>query len=415
MLRLTIIVLITLLLFISCEQQNTNEELFNTVWQTIYETYPDTTFESVDWVAIGDRYSEQLSTITNDDDLIELLNNMIFELNVSHSFIGNIAQIENKASPYMFKPGNPDIDIRILDNLVVVTKVTPNSIAERGNLLPGCVILKIDNQNVNSIISNAPIYPPYNERYKRFLQTEEVLRFLYGDTDSPVRINFLNNDGNQDEVKIIRTARMNKIILSPEIPPIHFECEWKVLQDDIGYLRFNAFQPENPITVLSAIDSLLTTKSLVIDLRGNNGGSLEAQRIIAERFIDKSMIGAFIESRNGIDTIYYNGNENAYTGPIAILVDEVSISGAELFPATLQSLGRAVVVGSRTPGAVMGGYLDFITDSLVLVHPTLIIKTNQGINLEGIGVKPDIVVTLDQKLLAEGRDSQLEAAIDYLK
>lgn len=390
-------------------------ELFDSVWQTIQDTYPDTTFNSIDWNRIGDKYRAQLVTTTNKDSIIELLSRMLFELNVSHAFIGHKSQIEQKASPYMFKPGSPGFDIRILADLVVVTRVESGSDAEIMNLLPGSIITQIDNNDVGNIISTAPIYPPYNDRYKRFLQTEEILRHLYGEVGSSVLIDYIDKGGNLGKTQIVRMARNNTIQLAFDIPPIHLECEWKILKNNIGYLRFNAFQPENPVTVLSAIDSLFHTNSIVVDLRGNNGGSNEAQRNIAGRFFDKLVAGAIIESRDWIDTMFYNGNQGAYTGPVAILVDEVSISGAELFPATLQSLNRAVIVGSHTPGAVMGGTIEFLDDDLVFLHPTQIIKTIEGRNLEGIGVIPDIIVPLDKELLSIGVDSQLETAIKHLQ
>ena len=102
---------VLLLIFLSCSNQSPQQRLFDTVWNTVNETYPDTTFNSNTWKAIGDRYQSRIINSIDSIEQIDLLNQMLFELNVSHAFLGSISQIKQKASPYMFKPGSPGFDI----------------------------------------------------------------------------------------------------------------------------------------------------------------------------------------------------------------------------------------------------------------------------------------------------------------
>jgi C-terminal processing protease CtpA/Prc len=339
---------------------------------------------------------------------------MLFELNVSHLFAGRISQIKRDASPYMFKSGNPGIDIRIIDSLVVVTRSSYGQSDQQITIPPGSIIHRIDGVDVNEILAGSPIYPPYNDRYKRFLQTEEVLRHLYGEAGTTVEVEYKLRKGLLVKHQLTRVERKKKIILWPEIPPIYLEVEQVVLEGGIGYLRFNAFQPSQPDQILLALGSLMKAKALVVDLRGNSGGSYDAQRLIGERLLDQRCAGALLVGRDGVDTMIFEGTNSGFKGPIAVLVDEVSISGAELLPHALQSLGRATIVGQQTPGAVMGANLAFISDSLALTYPTLTIKDMIGDNLENSGVKPDISISLDRRRLVECYDSQLEAAIEFL-
>ncbi|MCK5126403.1 MAG: hypothetical protein KAR42_09120 [candidate division Zixibacteria bacterium] len=408
------IVIIIILTIISCANDDSRQETFNTVWQTVNETFPDSAFGGKNWESIKSTYEQNLSGITSDSEICSLINKMLFELNVSHTFIGPISEIQQKASPYMFQPGSPGFDIRILDDEVIVTRID-NPQVEKSGLQPGCELVSIDGYPVEEIISEASLMPPYNNRYKHFLQTEEVLRHLYGQPESTFQIEYEDVNGSVQSQKIIRIARENSIVLAPEIPPIYLECEWRKLENEVGYLRFNAFQPENPTEVLAALDSLSDSKGLILDLRGNNGGSTSAQQAIGGRFFADTVAAAIIGTRHNDDTLYYYGSHDTLTGPVVILVDEVSISAAEMFPAAMQSLNRATIIGAQTPGAVMGGDLIFLNDSLCLVHPIFSVKTVQGIMLEGQGVIPDIEIALNKELLSKGIDTQLEAAKDYLK
>ncbi len=408
-------VILGLLLLVSCggDERTGQQVLFDSAWQIVNETFPGTTLEKTNWDSLGAAYRENLNSDFSDDELCDHINTMLFQLNVSHTFMGPLSQIQQKASPYMFQPGSPGFDIRIIDEKVVITRID-NIASETSNLKAGTEILSIDGIPVSQIIADTELMPPFNDRYERFLQTEEVLRHLYGEPETNVSILLKDIEGLETIVYVTRKLRDNAVTLSPEIPPIYIECEWKVIEDNVGYIRFNAFQPEDPRRVITALDSLHNTNGLIIDLRGNNGGSTAAQRAIAGRFFSETVAAAILKSRDSDDTLYYFASPDWYSKPVVMLVDEVSISAAEMFPSAMQALGRAVIIGNRTPGAVMGGNMDFVSDSIALVHPIFTVKDMRGVNLEGYGVVPDIPVLRNRESLSTGIDNQLEEAINYL-
>ena len=98
-----------------------------------------------------------------------------------------------------------------------------------------------------------------------------------------------------------------------------------------------------------------------------------------------------------------------------MLVDELSASASEEVAGGLQAIRRAVIVGKRTPGMVLIGGVKQLPNGATFVYPVAVTRLADGTVLEGRGVIPDIEVALDRAPLLQGRDAQLEAAIDYLK
>jgi carboxyl-terminal processing protease len=96
-------------------------------------------------------------------------------------------------------------------------------------------------------------------------------------------------------------------------------------------------------------------------------------------------------------------------------VDEFCASSSEEFAGGLQAIGRAVIVGNRTPGKVLIADFKQLPNGATFVYPVAVTRLANGTVLEGHGVIPDIEVALDRALLSQGRDSQLEAAINYLE
>ena len=109
-----------------------------------------------------------------------------------------------------------------------------------------------------------------------------------------------------------------------------------------------------------------------------------------------------------------NGKRH-HRGRVAVLVDEMSISAAELFAASMQTTGRGVVVGDRSPGVALGTQFTQLPNGALFVHPDRQYRMTDGTVLEGRGVVPDVEVSLDRELLVQGVDSQLQAAIRSIR
>ena len=118
--------------------------------------------------------------------------------------------------------------------------------------------------------------------------------------------------------------------------------------------------------------------------------------------------------RSGTNRFFVNPQPNPYLGPVVIVTDGGSASTSEIFAGGLQELGRAVVVGEKTAGAALPSFFQKLPTGALFQYAIADFKTPKGALIEGRGVAPDIEVKLTRSSLLEGRDAQLEAAIEHI-
>jgi len=149
---------------------------------------------------------------------------------------------------------------------------------------------------------------------------------------------------------------------------------------------------------------LAEADALVIDFRGGWGGCNPGfVQLFDPAAPDLTRIG-----RDGRKTTYSPG----WRKPLAILIDGGTRSGKEVVSRALQRHKRATLVGERTAGAVVAGQINVLSDGSLLFLAVDDILVD-GERLEGVGVKPDVEVPAGLEY-AEGRDPQLERALDLL-
>ncbi len=131
--------------------------------------------------------------------------------------------------------------------------------------------------------------------------------------------------------------------------------KWNLMLDPeqkIGYIRLTHFTNRSAAEVREALKSLKKAgmKGLIIDLRYNPGGLLEAAVEICDLFIDKGLIVS-TDGRNSVHRSWSAKSFGTFTGfPIAIIVNHYSASASEIVSACLQDHDRAIVVGERSWG-----------------------------------------------------------------
>jgi carboxyl-terminal processing protease len=120
------------------------------------------------------------------------------------------------------------------------------------------------------------------------------------------------------------------------------------------------------------------------------------------------------KSRRGIDDVFLEPADKPFTGKLIILIDERSCSSSEEFSGGMKAIGRATIVGKRTTGKVLTMKVVTLPDGGLFLCPDKQTLTSKNEVLEGIGVVPDIIADLKIEDLLAGKDSQLEAAINYI-
>jgi C-terminal processing protease CtpA/Prc len=182
--------------------------------------------------------------------------------------------------------------------------------------------------------------------------------------------------------------------------------------------QLHSFQEGTSIdpVVKKAVDA----GSLVIDLRGNGGGSIRSMLAMLSRLFPSDVEVATVRTRRGTERMTAKGRRNAFAGRLAILVDSGTASASEIAARAVQLERRGVVIGDRTAGAVM--------TSRVFTHTTGIhsiafyaesitigdVRMHDGASLEGSGVTPDELVLPSGDDLASGRDPALARALAIL-
>ncbi len=193
--------------------------------------------------------------------------------------------------------------------------------------------------------------------------------------------------------------------------------EYKMLDAGIAYVRLNSFSNTTADELHSALQELLAQnpKGLILDLRYNSGGYLEAAIQVASEFLPDGVV-TYEEYGNGTrDTYNVTGNGIATNIPMVVLVNEWSASASELVAGALQDRGRAQLVGVTTygKGTVQNWIALSNEEGAVRVTIARWLTPNQR-NVTGIGLTPDVEVQITDADIQAGLDSQLDQAIQIL-
>jgi carboxyl-terminal processing protease len=322
---------------------------------------------------------------------------------------GNLARSE----PLVCAAGSPGLDLRLLNGEAVITSVKPGSPAWEAGLRPGFVIQAVDGIPVEQIVQEAELNmrPPYNYQGCIAIFTKAILGRIYGTPGTEVLITYSEDRGEQSDTLLIRTKRNGAAIGPNGILYLAIDFEAKRLENGIGYIRLNTFQQPLAPMITSTIKSMGNIPAIIFDLRGNAGGEIEE---MPDLFLNDKSLLFLRKSRNGEIKMFFDPAEDAYDGPLVLLIDQLSGSACELFAACLQAAGRAVVIGEQSPGSVMESDMKIFPNGSILMYPVAQPVIPDGTVIEGRGVIPDIEVGLDREMLLKGVDSQIDAAIKYL-
>jgi carboxyl-terminal processing protease len=186
----------------------------------------------------------------------------------------------------------------------------------------------------------------------------------------------------------------------------------------VAYLRFSVFF--DPPTLMpwfrERVISFAGAPGLIIDLRGNPGGIGGMAMGMGNMLVDKpnQKLGTMTTRETAINFVL-NPQVGRYTGPVAVLIDELSMSTSEILAGGLQAIGRARVFGVRTPGMALPSQVVKLPSGDGFQFATANYVSADGKVLEGHGVEPDQEVRQEVKALLEGRDVVVEAAEAWIR
>ena len=393
---------------------NLRQETFDIVWRTVKDKHFDPTLGGLDWDKVRQQYAPRVAAVKSDGELYGLLQQMLGELRQSHFQIippEAVVQSDSKEP----EEGGIGIDIRVIDNQAVITRIEQGSPAAYAGLRLGFVIKKVDDAAVDQIIERFS-KSKESPALVRLYMVRSVLGRITGEPKTMVRIVFLDERDQLREVHITRERLKGE--MSPafgNFPPQYTEFESKRLADGIGYIRFNIFVTMLMDRIRAAIRGMNDAPGIIIDLRGNPGGVGGMANGIDGMLETKQTSLGVVKMRTSQVNYITFPQSGAYSGPVVILMDGGSASTSEVFAAGMQELGRARIVGERSAGAALPSVFTKLPTGALLQYAVADFRTPKGVLIEGRGVMPDREVNLTRRTLLEGRDTQLEAAIDQIK
>jgi len=218
-----------------------------------------------------------------------------------------------------------------------------------------------------------------------------------------------------------RPGRLDPVTIAVTRGPIQVPAVFqaRVLDGGVGYLQFYQFAARSGQDFREALERLLAgnMRALVLDVRGNSGGFLTELNTVVNALLPPGRPIYQETTRGGVTRTARTATAPMLPShiPVVVLVDESSASAAELLSAALQENGRATLVGVKTSGAVEASILVDLSDGSALSVTVLRLASGQGRRLESAGVTPDVEVALAVAELDQGRDPQLQRAVQLAR
>jgi carboxyl-terminal processing protease len=194
-----------------------------------------------------------------------------------------------------------------------------------------------------------------------------------------------------------------------------------VLNDGIGYIRITTFDMQTAEDFKVAYQDLKNQgiKGLVIDLRYNPGGIIDATVDISDMFMGEGVV-TYTKTKAG-EMEYFKSDANSENIPVVMLINEGSASASEIMAGAMKDTKRATLIGTKTFGkGIVQRVQRFGNDGEGIKMTVSEYFTPSGINIHGIGIEPDIEVVLPEDAPGYGNeyydtDNQLQKAVEVLK
>jgi len=289
-----------------------------------------------------------------------------------------------KAISGIYEGIGAELDLK--NGKVIVVAPFKDTPAEKVGLLPGDIILKVNNEDIGGL----PI--------------EKVTQKIKGPAGTRVVL-IIQRGKDVKNFEIVRA----KI----EIPVVNFQK----LGGNIAYINLYNFNENSPQKFENIIQEVLNTncKKIIVDLRNNPGGYLTSAVAITEYFLKKDSV--VIQEKFGDNKIVNRTKKDGVLSgfPVVVLINRGSASASEIFAGSLKENRDVAIVGERSFGK--GTVQNFIKlsdgSSIKITVAEWLLPS--GENIEGKGIMPDFQVSLKSPVEELEKDPQIQKAIEILE
>src|SRR6516225_10231194 len=308
--------------------------------------------------------------VTSDELVKDALKGMLTRLD-PHSDYMDQEQYEQMTAVTRGQFGGIGVELTLEARVPEVIAAIDGTPAADAGIEPGDRIIKIDAQSTTG------------------MDVEEIVKRLRGAPGTKVTLTISRNDRPLFDLTLTRTI-------------IHVVSVKSDLKDDnIGYVRIAAFTESTSAELVSAVGRLKDRahgrlNGLILDLRNDPGGLLDAAVEVAGDFIDGGVV-VTTHGRAGQDDHVYRApatGDLLRGTPIVVLINSASASAAEIVAGALQDHHRATVMGTRSFGKGSVQTIIPLEGQGALRLTTALYYTPSGRSIQGQGIAPDIVVSL---------------------
>jgi len=341
-------------------------------------------------------HANYVDEVGKEELVVNALKGMLGELD-DHSLFLDSSDYQDLQSDTSGQFGGIGIELGLEDDYFTVIAPMDATPAQRAGLQAGDRLLAVDGE-------------PLKGR-----TLIDVVHLLRGEPGTAVDLR-IEREGDTDELSLERAVI--------EVASV----AGRLLEPGYGYIRISQFQVGTSPAFDATLDDLReqsdgSLRGLVVDLRNNPGGVLQASVAVADTLLNEGLI-VYTQGRQPSTrhTFRASAGDAAENAAVAVLINGGSASAAEIVAGALQDHGRAIIIGSRSYGKGSVQSVVPVSGKQAIKLTTAYYFTPNGRSIHKSGIEPDLVVErgresseeFDARLIAEGLRAVKEGAAKRL-
>ncbi|HMA22022.1 MAG TPA: S41 family peptidase, partial [Gemmatimonadaceae bacterium] len=371
-------------------------QIFDEVWRRYRDYFYVQNMHGYDWKALHDQYKPLVQYVSHRADLNYIIQEMISELSVQHTYIaggdweqptrvpvalaGAVFTLDSAKSKYriarIYEGQNEEPNYR-------------SPLTEIGvNARVGDYVLAIDGEPLEA--------------------NDDPYRLLRGKADRPVTLTLSSDASGATS----RQVTYRPITSENDLGYLSMVLANQKRVDQlsggkVGYIHIPDMGASGIREFIKWYYPQMRKEGLVVDVRANGGGNVS--RMLIER-LRRELLGVNFARTDELPNTY---PDNVFVGPMAAILDEYSSSDGDIFPYMFRQAKLGPLIGKRSWGGVVGisGGVPLIDGGNINVPTSALASVDGKWIIEGHGVDPDIEVENDAASVLAGKDNQLERAV----
>ncbi|MFN5744954.1 MAG: S41 family peptidase, partial [Methylococcaceae bacterium] len=264
--------------------------------------------------------------------------------------------------------GGLGIEVGMENGFVKVIAPIDDTPAQKAGVKAGDLIIRLDDKPVKGLSLN------------------DAVKIMRGEPGSPIVLTIVREGAEQPlKLKLVRDIIKVKSVKS------------RMLEDGYGYIRISSFQAKTGDSMIEAIDELKKNghlKGLVLDLRNNPGGVLNAAVAVSDAFLEEGLV-VYTDGRVEDAKMRFNATPNDLLEgePIIVLINAGSASASEIVAGALQDHKRAIIMGEKTFGKGSVQTILPTSNGGAVKLTTARYYTPSGRSIQAEGISPDVPIS----------------------